>query len=84
MVKPKVHVEIGSKVRQNSPTIFLSTLLGPSCTEFVQLGYLHFENGATSKIDDVLIEHGDLTNVLPLAVHLKFYWWTSRGDHCHH
>ena len=25
MVKPKVHVEIGSKVRQNSPTIFLST-----------------------------------------------------------
>ena len=33
------------------------------------LGYLHFDNGATSKIDDVLIEHVGLPNVLSLAVH---------------
>ena len=30
------------------------------------------EVGATSKIDDVLIEHGGQPNVLPLAVHLNF------------
>ena len=34
-----------------------------------------------SKIDDVLTEHGGLLNVLPLAVHLIFFCWTSRGDH---
>ena len=39
---------------------------GPSCTEFVYPGCQHFDYGATSKIDDVLIEH-----VLPLAVHLS-------------
>ena len=32
-------------------------------------------NDATSKIDNVLTEHGGLLHVLPLAVHL------SRGDH---
>ena len=30
----------------------------------------HFENGASSKIDDVLTEDGGLLHVLPLAVHL--------------
>ena len=34
-------------------------------------GGWHFVNGATSKIDDVLIEDGGLLHVLPLAVHLK-------------
>ena len=33
------------------------------------------------QIDDVLIEHGELPQFLPLAVHLKFFQWTSRGDH---
>ena len=28
---------------------------------------LHFDNDATSKIDDVLTEHGGLLHVLPLA-----------------
>ena len=28
--------------------------------------------GATSKFDDVLLEHGELPHVLPLADHLKF------------
>ena len=32
-----------------------------------------FDNGATSKFDDVLLEHGGLTHVLPLAFHL-FVW----------
>ena len=43
---------------------------------------LDFDNGATSKIDDVLSEHGGLLHVLPLAVHLipdsfmlKSYGW---------
>ena len=31
---------------------------------------LDFDNGATSKIDDVLTEHGGLLHVLPLAVNL--------------
>ena len=35
----------------------------------------------TSKIDDVLTEHGGLLHVLPLAVHLRFFGWTSRGGH---
>ena len=35
--------------------------------------YWHFDNGATSKIDDVLTEHGGLLHVLPLAVHLSFF-----------
>ena len=39
-----------------------------------------FENGALSKIDDVLAEDGGLLHVLPLAVHLKFFYgkvgWT--------
>ena len=34
---------------------------------------LHFENGASSKIDDVLAEDGGLLHVLPLAVHLNFF-----------
>ena len=31
-----------------------------------------FENGASSKIDDVLAEDGGIPHVLPLTVHLKF------------
>ena len=37
--------------------------------------------GATSKFDDVLLDHGVLPHVLPLAVQQEFFWWTSRGDH---
>ena len=33
---------------------------GPSCTEFVYPGCWHFDIDATSKIDDVLTEHGGL------------------------
>ena len=44
----------------------------PSCTELVYLGYWHFDNGATSKVDDVLLDHGGLPHVLPLAVQLEF------------
>ena len=39
------------------PTLNLSTL----------------NNDATSKIDDVLTEHGGLLHVLPIAVHLRFF-----------
>ena len=44
--------------------------VGPSCTEFFYPGCWHFDNGAISKFDDVLLEHGGLPHVLPLAVHL--------------
>ena len=54
---------------------------GPSCTEFVFPECWHFDNYATSKIDDVLTEHGGLLHVLPLSVHLKFFGQTSRGIH---
>ena len=40
-----------------------------SCTEFVFPGYWHFDNGATIKINDVLLEYGGLPHVLPLAVY---------------
>ena len=53
----------------------------PSCTKFVHPGFWHFENSSTSKIDDIPIEYVGLPHALPLAVHLVFYWWTSRGDH---
>ena len=36
-------------------------------------GGWHFDNGASSKIDDVLTEVGGLLHVLPLAVHLIFF-----------
>ena len=53
---------------------------GPSCTEFVYSGCWHFDNGATSKIDDVLAEHGGLFHVLPLAVRLNlFFDWFGLG-----
>ena len=58
--------------------MFLSAF-GPSCTEFVYPGCCHLEFGASSKIDDVLTEHGRLLHVLPLTVHLKIR--TNRGDH---
>ena len=33
-----------------------------------------FDNGASSKIDDVLAEDGGLLHVLPLTVHMKFFF----------
>ena len=39
-------------------------------TPYRLTGCGHFDKGATSKIDDVLIEHGGLPHDLPLAVHL--------------
>ena len=42
---------------------------------------LAFGNGARSKIDDDLAEHGGLLHVLSLAVHLRFFCWTNRRDH---
>ena len=39
----------------------------------------HFENGASSKNDDVLAEDGGLLQVLPLAVHLKFFFTDKLG-----
>ena len=42
-------------------------------------GGCHFDNGALSKIDDVLAEDGGLLHVLPLAVHLKFLLADKKG-----
>ena len=33
----------------------------------------HFENGASSKIEDVLAKDGGLLHVLTLTVHLNFF-----------
>ena len=46
---------------------------GPSCTEFVYTECRHFDNGASSKIDEVLAEDGGLLHILPLTVHLHFF-----------
>ena len=39
----------------------------------------HFDNGTSSKLDDVLAEEGGLLYVLPLAVHLKFFLMNKWG-----
>ena len=52
---------------------------GPSCTELVYLGCWHFDNGATSKVDDVLLDHGGLPHVLPLAVQLASFSFGFRS-----
>ena len=39
----------------------------------------HFENGASSKIDNVLAEDGGLLHVLPFAIHLIFFMLKSYG-----
>ena len=52
---------------------------GPFCTKFVYPRCWHFDNGSTSMIVDVLIEHGGLPHVLPLVVHLIFFFFG--GDH---
>ena len=46
----------------------------PSFTEFVFPGCWQFDNVATSTFGDVLLEHGRQPHVLPLTVHLKFFW----------
>ena len=40
--------------------------------KFASPGCWHFYNGALSVIDNVLLEHGGLPHVLPLAGHLDF------------
>ena len=47
---------------------------GTNFTEFVYFGFWHFDNGGRSNFDDILLEHGGLLHVLPLAVHWKFFW----------
>ena len=34
----------------------------------------HYDNGTTSKFDDVLLEHGGLPYVLPFAVQVEFFF----------
>ena len=44
------------------------------CTEFAYPRCWDLEdNGATRKIDDVLLEHDGLLDVLPLAINLKYF-----------
>ena len=51
-----------------------------SCTEFVYPECWHFDNDATSVIDDALTEHGGLLHVLPPAVHLRFVWLDKQWE----
>ena len=57
-----------------TPMEDLHLVLPALCTEFVCPAYWHTDIGATSKVDDVHIEHGLLPYVLPLTVHLIFFW----------
>ena len=50
-------------------------------SEFVYPGYWHIDNGATSKINNVVTEHGGILHVLPLAVYLKCFLTDKYGDH---
>jgi len=45
-------------------------MVGP---KYFRVSPWHFENGASSKIEDVLAEDGGLLHVLTLAVHLIFF-----------
>ena len=51
-----------------------------SCTEFVYPECWHFDNDASSKINEVLTEHGGLLHVLPLAVLLRFFFAGQVGE----
>ena len=45
---------------------------------FVYSGCWHFDNGATTKIDDVPTEHGELIHVLPI-IHEVISGWVGLG-----
>ena len=45
----------------------------PALNKYVYPGCSHFDNGATSKIDDILFEDGRLLYILPLAAHLTYF-----------
>ena len=51
----------------------MGVVVGVVCPQDFCASPWHFDNGASSKIDDVLAEDGGLLNVLTLAVHLKFF-----------
>ena len=55
-------------IKRNCARLFYHVLFnmgdGSTCTEFVYPECQHFDNDATSKIDDVLTEHSGLLHVL--------------------
>ena len=72
LLTDRLRISVGLFRVPPHPCLHGRPTVGPSCTEFVYPGCWHFDNGAISKFDDVLLEHGGLPHVLPLAVHLKF------------
>ena len=74
MVKVLLTYRLRSSVGPPYPCLHGRPTFGPSYTEFVYPGCWHFDNGAISKFDDVLLEHGGLPHVLPLIVLFKFVW----------
>ena len=60
------------------------SFISPSCTEFVYPACWHLINGAISKTDDVLIEHGGLPHVLSLTVHQFFFGGQIEGTILRH
>ena len=74
MIKVFLHPIMQSPTVPPCPCLHGRPTVGPSCTEFVYPECWHFDNGAISKFDDVLLEHGGLPHVLSLAVQLKFVW----------
>ena len=59
---------------RNSARLFHHVLFNMGdLSEFVYPECWYFDNGATSKIDDVLTEHGGLLHVLSLTVQRKFF-----------
>ena len=59
----------------------MGVVVGVVCPQDFCVSPWHFDDCASSKIDDVLAEVGGLLHVLPLTVHLNFFWQTSRVDH---
>ena len=71
-VKPKVWFNYSLKItNRNSAGLDWTVPLYMRDLHLVP-GCWHFDNGAESKNDDVLIDHGGLLCVLPLSVHLNF------------
>ena len=64
---------------RNSAGLFHHVLINKGDLYLVLPGCWHFDYGATSKIDDVLTKHGGLLRVLPLTVHLNFFYGQVGG-----
>ena len=62
------------RIQLDRGTVPQCPTFGPSCPAFLSILDAHFDNCATSKFEDVLLDHGGLRRVISLAVLLDFFW----------